>query len=90
MIYDKLDQIIATGAKVVLSRLPIGDLATQYFADKNIFCAGRVPQDDLERVCKATGAVIQTTTNGITDAVLGKCGKFEEKQLGNERFNYFT
>lgn len=21
---------------------------------------------------------------------MGKCGKFEEKQLGNDRFNYFT
>ena len=90
LIYDKLDQIIATGAKVILSRLPIGDLATQYFADRNIFCAGRVPQDDLERVCKATGATIQTTTNGITDTALGTCGKFEEKQLGNDRFNFFT
>ena len=47
LIYDKLDQIVATGAKVVLSRLPIGDLATQYFADKNIFCAGRVTEEDL-------------------------------------------
>lgn len=34
IIYDKLDKIVATGAKVVLSKLPIGDLATQYFADR--------------------------------------------------------
>ena len=33
------------GANVVLSKLPIGDLATQYFADRNIFCAGRVPKE---------------------------------------------
>lgn len=42
----------------MLSKLPIGDLATQYFADRNIFCAGRVPNDDLQRVAKATGGVI--------------------------------
>ena len=45
IIYDKLDAIVATGAKVVLSRLAIGDLATQYFADRDIFCAGRVTED---------------------------------------------
>lgn len=45
IIYDKLDAIVATGAKVVLSRLAIGDLATQYFADRDIFCAGRVAED---------------------------------------------
>jgi hypothetical protein len=55
IIYDKLDLIVKSGAKVVLSKLPIGDLATQYFADRDIFCAGRVPIADLERVAKATG-----------------------------------
>lgn len=91
IIYDKLDKIVECGAKVVLSKLPIGDLATQYFADRDIFCAGRVPHSDLERVAKATGAQIQTSTNGFNnEKVLGDCGKFEEIQLGNERFNMFT
>lgn len=71
IIYDKLDKIVASGAQVVLSKLPVGDLATQYFADRNIFCAGRVPEEDLKRVCKATGAVMQTTVNGLGDEVLG-------------------
>ena len=42
IIYQKLDQCAASGAKIVLSRLAIGDLGTQYFADRDIFCAGRV------------------------------------------------
>jgi T-complex protein 1 subunit eta len=62
----------------VLSKLPIGDLATQFFADRDIFCAGRVPNDDLERVVKATGGQIQTSINSLSDKVLGTCGKFEE------------
>ena len=90
IIYDKLDKISTSGANIVLSNLPIGDLATQYFADKGIFCAGRVQKDDLSRVSKATGAVLQTTVNGLTDDVLGKCGLFEEVQIGNERYNMFT
>lgn len=42
IIYDKLEKCVASGAQIVLSRLAIGDLGTQYFADRNIFCAGRV------------------------------------------------
>ena len=42
IIYDKLAKCAAAGAKIVLSRYAIGDLATQYFADRDIFCAGRV------------------------------------------------
>eukprot|EP00471_Norrisiella_sphaerica_P000494 CAMPEP_0184479826 /NCGR_PEP_ID=MMETSP0113_2-20130426/1397_1 /TAXON_ID=91329 /ORGANISM="Norrisiella sphaerica, Strain BC52" /LENGTH=542 /DNA_ID=CAMNT_0026857985 /DNA_START=58 /DNA_END=1686 /DNA_ORIENTATION=+ len=90
IIYDKLKAIVASGAKIVLSKLPIGDLATQYFADRDIFCAGRVTAEDLDRVAKATGGTIQTSLNDLNKDVLGKCGRFEEKQVGSERFNVFT
>lgn len=42
IIFDKLAACAEAGANVVLSRLAIGDVATQYFADRDIFCAGRV------------------------------------------------
>ncbi len=89
IIYSKLENIINSGAQVVLSKLPIGDLATQYFADKNIFCAGRVADDDLKRVVKATGATINHTCNNIREDSLGTCGVFQEKQLGADRYNLF-
>ncbi|VEU35789.1 unnamed protein product [Pseudo-nitzschia multistriata] len=90
VIYDKLDACIDCGANIVLSKLPIGDLATQYFADRGLFCAGRVADGDMKRVAKATNGSIQTTTNGLTESVLGTCGCFEETQVGDERFNLFT
>ncbi|CAG8702041.1 5735_t:CDS:2, partial [Ambispora leptoticha] len=89
IIYAKLEAIVKTGAKIVLSKLPIGDLATQYFADRNIFCAGRVSADDLNRVVLAVGGSIQSTCTDIEDHHLGKCETFEERQIGGERFNIF-
>lgn len=89
IIYSKLDLIVKSGAQIVLSKLPIGDLATQYFADRNIFCAGRVEKNDLNRVAKATGARVLSTCSDIVPAVLGTCGEFEESQVGAERFNFF-
>ncbi|KAH8081075.1 hypothetical protein JL720_8972 [Aureococcus anophagefferens] len=63
----------------------------EYFADRGLFCAGRVPDQDMERVVKATGAVTQTSVLDLTRAgVLGRCALFEEKQVGNERYNVFT
>jgi len=82
IIYDKLAKCVASGAQVVLSRLAIGDLATQYFADRGVFCAGRVAEEDLQRVAKAAGARVQTTVNNLDTAVLGTCEAFEEKQVG--------
>jgi T-complex protein 1 subunit eta len=89
IIFDKMEALYKTGAKVVLSKLPIGDLATQYFADRDIFCAGRVASEDLERVVQAVGGSIQSTCSDIQDQHLGTCEVFEERQIGGERFNFF-
>lgn len=89
ILYDKLDSISNSGAKVILSKLPIGDVATQYFADRDMFCAGRVPDEDLRRTMKACGGSIQTSVQSMTPDVLGSCATFEENQVGCERFNFF-
>ncbi|KAI9666713.1 MAG: T-complex protein 1 subunit eta [Bathelium mastoideum] len=91
IIFDKLEALAATGAKIVLSKLPIGDLATQYFADRDIFCAGRVAAADLDRVALATGAAIQSTCSDLQpERHLGKCARFEERQVGDQRVNFFS
>ena len=70
--------------------MPIGDLATQYFADRGVFCAGRIADDDIKRIEKATGARIQSTVYNIDASILGTCGQFEEIQVGSKRYNMFT
>ncbi|KZV93855.1 hypothetical protein EXIGLDRAFT_673665 [Exidia glandulosa HHB12029] len=87
IIFRKLDAIGKTGAKVVLSKLPIGDLATQWFADRDIFCAGRVPAADLKRVVQAVGGSVQSTCSDIRREHLGTCASFNERQIGGERYN---
>ena len=90
IIYDKLAKIVASGANIVLSKLAIGDLATQYFADRGLFCAGRVDFMDMQRMARATGAQVQTSCNDLSPAVLGTCKHFEERQVGGERYNFFS
>lgn len=38
----RLGRCIASGAGVALSRLAVGDLATESFAESGVVCAGRV------------------------------------------------
>ncbi len=52
---------------------------------RDMFCAGRVAEEDLKRTLKACGGSIQTTAKQLTDDVLGRCGTFEEEQIGGER-----
>lgn len=90
ILYEKLEKIAKSGAKVVLSRLPIGDVATQYFADRGMFCAGRVVEEDLKRTMKACGGAIQSSVENICDDNLGRCALFQEEQIGSDRFNIFS
>merc|ERR1712000_306348 len=95
IIYDKLDACVASGANIVLSRQAIGDLATQYLADRDMFSAGRVTEEDIARVTKATGAPVLSTCSDLNEkaeskGLMGTCGLFEEKQIGGERYNFFT
>uniref|UniRef100_A0A8C4QQ33 T-complex protein 1 subunit eta n=1 Tax=Eptatretus burgeri TaxID=7764 RepID=A0A8C4QQ33_EPTBU len=90
ILYEKLEKIVTSGARVVLSRLAIGDVATQYFADRDIFCAGRVAEDDLRRTMMACGGAIQTNVSDLPEHVLGCCQSFEEIQIGSERYNIFA
>ncbi len=59
------------------------DVTDLYFRD--MFCAGRVVDEDLKRTMKACGGSIQTTASNLEASVLGICDKFEEKQIGGER-----
>lgn len=90
ILYEKLETIYRSGCNVVLSKLPIGDVATQFFADRDMFCAGRVVDEDLKRTQKACGGAILTTVKDLSPSTLGHCEAFEEKQIGGDRFNVFN
>ena len=62
-----------SGATVVLSKLPIGDVATQWFADRGMFCAGRVVEEDLKRTMKACGGSIQVRSEEADEATTLSC-----------------
>jgi len=89
ILYEKLEACHKSGANVVLSKLPIGDVATQYFADRGMFCAGRVPEEDLKRTMKACGGAIVSSCSNLNENQLGTCKSFYEDQVGGERFNFF-
>lgn len=54
---------------------------------RDIFCAGRVVEEDLQRTLKACGGAIQTSVNGLIDSVLGTCEAFQEEQIGGDRYD---
>ncbi|KAI5155347.1 T-complex protein 1 subunit eta [Nematocida parisii] len=89
LITDRLDKIIQSGANVVLSTLSIGDYATQYFAKYGVFSAGRVPENEIDRITHAFGGRVVSTVSLINEKSLAHCALFEEKEIGRTRYNMF-
>jgi T-complex protein 1 subunit eta len=44
----------------------------------------------MDRVVKAVGGSVQSTCSDIRPEHLGSCELFEERQVGGERFNFFS
>lgn len=61
-----------------------------YFITRDMFCAGRVQDEDMKRTMKACGGAILSTVHDLKDSNLGSCALFEERQVGGERFNIFN
>lgn len=59
-------------------------MTIDYFSD--MFCAGRITDDDLQRTMASCGGSVLTTASQISKEVLGSCEQFYEEQVGNERY----
>ena len=63
IIYNKMEEVYKTGAKVVLSKLPIGDLATQYVSPLPKCVASTLnPTDTLRTATSSAPAASHQTT----------------------------
>ena len=56
---------------------------------RDVFCAGRVTEEDMNRTLKACGGALQSTSSSLKREVLGNCESFEEVQIGGERCEIF-
>jgi T-complex protein 1 subunit alpha len=86
---EKIQKILATGAKVVLSTKGVDDLCMKYFVEAGVLCARRCNKEDLKRLAKATGGQVVITMADMEgeesfDAEsLGTCKAVKEVRVGD-------
>jgi thermosome len=84
MMKEMVEKIAATGATVVFCQKGIDDLVQHFLAKKGITAARRVKKSDMEKLSRATKAVIASTLDGIKESDLGDAGLVEEKKISGE------
>ena len=87
---EMVDQIVDSGANVVLCQKGIDDIAQHYLAKKGVFAVRRVKKSDMEKLAKATGASIATSLSDLTENDLGKAGTVKQKKISGENMVFVS
>ena len=81
MLRTMVEKIINSGAKVIVCQKGIDDMAQHFLSKAGIMAVRRVKKSDLEKLSKATGGMIFTSLDDITDDKLGWAGHVEERKI---------
>ncbi|MDI6642635.1 MAG: thermosome subunit beta [Candidatus Hodarchaeaceae archaeon] len=88
MLKKMVDQVVATGANVVVCQKGIDDLAQHYLAKAGIYAVRRAKKSDMEKLSRATGGKILTNLDDLTADDLGKAGLVEERKIGEDKMTF--
>ncbi len=84
MLRTMVDKIVNSGANVVICQKGIDDMAQHFVSKAGIMAVRRVKKSDLEKLSKATGGMIFTNLDDITEDKLGWAGLVEERKIMND------
>jgi chaperonin GroEL (HSP60 family) len=85
-----VEHLVEIGANVVICRQWIDDRAQHYLAKNGIFTLREVPEIDMRRISKATGAKIVSSLRNVNRDDLGYAGLVECKKTKGEVLAWIT
>jgi len=91
---ERINKIIDTGVKVVLTTKGVDDLCMKYFVEAGVLCARRCNREDLKRLAKATGGKVVVTmadmdgNETFESDCIGHCESVREERIGDGEMLY--
>jgi thermosome len=85
MMKEMVDKIKASKADVVFCQKGVDDMVQHFLAKEGIMAARRVKQSDMEKLSRATGAIIVSDLKDLKAADLGAAGIVEERKIGDDK-----
>jgi len=92
---EKIQKILDSGAKVILTTKGIDDLCLKYFVEAGAIAVRRVKKEDIKRIAKATGGQVVVTmadlegNEAFDSNNLGECELVSEERVGDGELIYF-
>lgn len=90
MLKNMVDNIINSGANVVVCQKGIDDMAQHYLSKAGILAVRRVKKSDMEKLSRASGGAVVTNIDEIAESDLGHADLAEEKKIGGDSMLFIT
>jgi thermosome len=90
MLKSMVDNIINSGANVVICQKGIDDMAQHYLSKAGILAIRRVKKSDIEKLSRASGAAVISNLDEISESDIGYADQAEEKKIGVDNMLYIT
>ena len=88
MIKDMVTSVQKSGANVIFCEKGIDDMALHFLGKAGIIAVKSVSSSDMEKLSKATGAMIAASVKDLTANSLGKAKRVEEVKIGDDKLIY--
>ncbi len=88
MIKEMVDNIVKSGASVVFCQKGIDDLAQHFLSKEGIFVVRRVKKSDMDKLSKATGAIVVTNLKDLNKDDLGSAKIVEELKISGDEMTF--
>ncbi|UCH37512.1 MAG: thermosome subunit, partial [Candidatus Bathyarchaeota archaeon] len=85
MLNEMVDQIIQTGANVVLCQKGIDDTAQHFLAKNGVVAVRRIKASDMEKLAKAIDGTIVSNIKELAANDLGDAALVEERKIGEDK-----
>lgn len=85
MLNEMVDQIIQTGANVVLCQKGIDDTAQHFLAKNGVVAVRRIKASDMEKLAKAIDGKVASNIKELTASDLGYAELVEERKIGEDK-----
>ena len=86
MLKSMVENVVSSGANVVLCQKGIADVVQHYLAKEGIIAVRRIKESDMAKLAKATGAKIITNTEELSKDDIGHADFIEERNLENDKW----
>ena len=90
MLRKMVEKVKKSGATVLICQKGIDDLAQHFLSKEGIYAVRRAKKSDMDKLAKATGAIVVANLDELSTKDLGLAGNVEECKIGDDKMTFIT